>query len=351
MGPASIWSVLPPGPQASAATQGAILKAPLGGGAITTLASFTPFNFGSILVDDTSVYWSNTPDSSVASVQITKADKNGGGTPVVLATSLGVNGMAIDSTSIYWGAEGAGGSTLVKVDKMGGSPVTLATEQSQVFGPAVDSTYAYYARGGSASINGVSQGPDGAIVSVPLVGGTQRTLVSMHGVTPFSIAVQGNYVYYTTEPYPPGPSRAGTLMRVPVGYGTPTKLASESDVIDAVVVDSANVYWGGFAIGLKSMPLAGGTPTEPAPCQFPVGIAVSGFEPLLGQQPGCEPARRLGDAPDAEVSRYFFGGVQPSGALVNLSVIRSLSPMAMYFVACPCRRARSVGGSAHTPSG
>jgi hypothetical protein len=267
------WSVLPPGPRAA---QGAILRAPLGGGTITTLASFTPYNFGSIVVDDTSVYWSNTPDSSMTDVQITKADKNGGGPPVVIATSPGPTGMVLDATSIYWCALGSGGGTVATVGKTGGAPVTLATEQAQIMSLAVDSTYVYYGRGGSSTLNGVPQGPDGAIVSVPLAGGMPRTLVSMHGTTPLSVAVQGSYVYYTTMPYPPGPSRAGTLMRVPVGYGTPTTLASESDVIDALVVDSAHVYWGGVDIGLKSMPLAGGTPTEPAPCQAPVGIAVSG---------------------------------------------------------------------------
>jgi hypothetical protein len=63
-------------------------------------------------------------------------------------------------------------------------------------------------------------------------------------------------------------------MRVPVGSGAASTLASEPDVIGALVVDMANVYWGAWDIGLKSMPLAGGTPTEPAPCQFPSGIAV-----------------------------------------------------------------------------
>jgi hypothetical protein len=267
------WTVLPPDQQNGGSQMGAILKAPLGGGAVATLESVLALDFGPVLVDDASIYWFNTPDQSgVPQVQIMKADKTDGRNPIVLASQQSVMGLAIDSTSVYW----SNGGAVMKVDKMGGSPVTLATEQqTEVFSPAVDARNAYYARGGSATINGVPQGPDGAVVSVPLSGGTPHTLVSMHGVSPSSVAVQGNYVYYTSAPYPPGPSHTGALMRIPVGGGAPTTLATESDIIRALAVDSSNVYWGGFDIGLKSIPLAGGTPGEPASCQFPTGIAVS----------------------------------------------------------------------------
>ena len=270
------WTVLPPRlPGEGGPPEGAILKAPLGGGAVTTLASVLAVDFGAVLVDDTSIYWSNNAGMTD---QVMKADKTDGRNPTVLARPGYVVGLAIDFTSVYWATQflpGTDTTAVMKIDKTGGSPVTLATEQSSIGRPAVDSTNIYYARGGSATVNGVKQGPDGAVVSVPLAGGMPRTLVSLQGVTPGSVAVEGNYVYFTTVPYPPGPSRAGTLMRVPVGSGAATTLASESDVIDALAVDGANVYWGSWDIGLKSMPLAGGTPTEPASCQFPTGIAVS----------------------------------------------------------------------------
>jgi hypothetical protein len=251
---------------------GAIVKAPLDGGVITTLATVTEENFGGVLVDATSIYWSNDQGATGLTDRITKADKTDGGNPIVMASPGFVAGMAIDSTSLYWGTEGG---ALMRVDKAGGSPVTLASEQAWVYNPAVDSTNVYYGTGPFPTINGVSQGPSGAVVSVPLAGGTSRTLASGQDFSVDYIAVQGSYVYYATAPYPPGSSRPGSLMRVPIGGGAPTTLASESDRIDALAVDSANLYWGGHAIGLKSMPLAGGAATEPAPCQLPVGIAVS----------------------------------------------------------------------------
>lgn len=272
------WTVLPPDlPGEAGQPEGAILKAPLGGGAVTTLASVLAVDFGAVLVDDTSVYWFN---NSGMTDRVMKADKTDGGSPSVLASAGLVVGMALDSTSVYWTTQflpGTDTTAVMKIGKMGGSPVTLATEQSSIGRPAVDSTNVYYARGGSATVNGVKQGPDGAVVSVPLAGGTPRTLVSLQGVTPGFVAVEGTYVYFTTTPYPPGPgaSRAGALMRVPVASGSATTLASESDAIGALAVDDANVYWGSWNIGLKSMPLAGGTPSEPASCQFPTGIAVS----------------------------------------------------------------------------
>jgi hypothetical protein len=246
----------------------AIVKAPIGGGAVTTLESVTTPALGPVLVDATSIYWFDEG-------AVRKADKTDGHNAIVLANPFGGSfyGMAIDATSLYWcGASSdmaVGGAVVMKVDKMGGSPITLAAEpQFWNASPAVDATNVYYATGRPPTMNGVS----GAVVSVPVAGGTPRTLVSGPDVYVGSVAVEGSYVYYVTEPYLQGPD---TLMRVPVGGGAATTLASESAPIVALAVDSTNVYWGGSGIGLKSMPLAGGATTEPAPCQFPTGIAVN----------------------------------------------------------------------------
>ncbi len=271
-GTGAYWANLPaysPGP--GGLQGGTIVKAPIGGGAVTTLESVTTLAFGQVLVDATSIYWFDQG-------AVRKADKTDGHDATVLANPYGdfFSGMAIDATSLYWcGVSGdvAGrGDVVMKVDKMGGSPITLATEQqSWTASPAVDATNVYYATGRPPSMTGALAGP-GAVVSVPVAGGTPRTLVSGPEVYVGSVAVEGSYVYYVAEPYLLGP---GTLMRVPVGGGTATTLASESAPIDALAVDSTNVYWGGTKIGLKSMPLAGGPTTEPAPCQFPTGIAVN----------------------------------------------------------------------------
>ena len=62
----------------------------------------------------------------------------------------------------------------------------------------------------------------------------------------------------------------------PASTAYPLTLAAEASAISALAVDVTNVYWGGATLGLKSMPLAGGSTAVPAACQFPAGIAASG---------------------------------------------------------------------------
>lgn len=256
-----------------------IVKAPLDGGAVTTLAS--PSAANAIAVDATSVYWGYG--------EIVKMDKNGG-TPITLvSTTDEVMRLAVDSTSVYWSTEpwmtlpyqGPTG-TVMKVDKTGSSPITLASEQGSISGLTVDATNVYYGKSLSDGMlsNGVATVYPGAVVSVPLGGGTPRTLASGQFYLD-SIVSDGSYVYYGTETEL-GNGRPGTLMRVPLAGGNPTTIASEPDPITALAVDGANVYWG--AVGaygqapvgiLKSMPVAGGAVTVPAPCQFPAAIAVN----------------------------------------------------------------------------
>ncbi len=266
------WTNLVPGGPGVAGTA-AIVKTPLDGGAINTVATFSENGNGRIFVDSTYLYW--VDDNAVPSASIMRVGKDGG-TPTTVASALTVTGLTIDSANVYWSESNATGAAVVKADKVSRAPVTLVTLAALTYpgALAVDAANLYY----SADINDGQGNHTGALMSVPILGGTPLTLASStETFGPFAVAVAGGSVYYVVEPYPPPPSsRTGTLMKVPVGGGAAISLASEASAVLALAVDSANVYWGGPDLGLKSMPLRGGPQAVPAPCQFPVAITASG---------------------------------------------------------------------------
>jgi hypothetical protein len=74
-------------------------------------------------------------------------------------------------------------------------------------------------------------------MKIALSGGTPRTLASNQG--PVGIAVDATSVYWTdwTD------SGEGTVMKVPIGGGDPTTLASGQSSPSCLAVDETSVYW------------------------------------------------------------------------------------------------------------
>jgi hypothetical protein len=82
---------------------------PLGGGEVTTIASYPNGINGAIAVDATNVYWSHYDPSCVGTRCVVIASAPlAGGPSASLVTGLGPvlpNALAVDDTSVYWMAQ------------------------------------------------------------------------------------------------------------------------------------------------------------------------------------------------------------------------------------------------------
>jgi hypothetical protein len=99
-----------------------VMKAPIGGGNATQLASGQSFAIA-IAVDASNVYWTDQTAGTVMSVPI------GGGSPTTLASGQNApSALAVDAMNVYWTNSGNG--TVMRVPIGGGAATVLASGQS-----------------------------------------------------------------------------------------------------------------------------------------------------------------------------------------------------------------------------
>ncbi len=157
----------------------------------------------------------------------------GGGAPTVLASqpSGAALGVAVDASHFYFALAGSsGGSTLYGVAQSGGPVTTLAALDAKVNALATDGANVYFVAGDALSAVSTSGGP----VSV-LAGGFAGTT---------SFAVDSAHVYAAVAT---GSGTDGAIVRVPVAGGSPTVLAAAQWLPQHVAVDANFVYWTNFS--------------------------------------------------------------------------------------------------------
>jgi hypothetical protein len=183
-----------------ATVTGYVFKVPLGGGTPTTLYEGAPTggssgvpgpSSGGILVNGGNLYWITTNETK-SSYDIVKMPVDGGAI-TTLATSESIDLIATDGESIYWQTYTFTGSNtygmLMKVSVDGGTPpVTVATGFEPGVGVAVDDQYVYWTGYNDGDVRKILKGGGGS----PIILATEQG-------TPTSIVVDATSVYWATD--------------------------------------------------------------------------------------------------------------------------------------------------------
>jgi hypothetical protein len=123
-----------------------VFAAPLPNGQQTTVSP--SYGFG-VTVDATNIYWTTWNN-------VMQAPLTGKGGPITLASGLyGTGAIQVDATSVYFLIEEGGTGGVYKVPIGGGSLIPLATMQSDPNGLAVNSTRVFWANFGDGTIRSV----------------------------------------------------------------------------------------------------------------------------------------------------------------------------------------------------
>ena len=211
----------------------AVLKMPLGGGPVTTLASGLASAIG-IALDASNAYF-------LAYDGINKVALDGGPvTPVVSASFYNSPvGLAIDTTNLYWIQGCDGGNCVARLPLGGGPPVTIfsATMLDYFSGLAAANGNAYF------SLSECDGGGCGAnLLRSPSSGGAAATLGSGFSFVS-QVAADGAHVYWGGSLCPPaGSGCTNSVWRVPVDGGANIALATGQPTV-AFALDASSVYW------------------------------------------------------------------------------------------------------------
>jgi hypothetical protein len=156
-----------------------VLKVPLAGGTPVVIGAVQDDMTG-MVIDSTHVYWIG---NQVGHGVVMKAPL-GGGDWTTLASDIGIPGsLAVDATSVYF----ADGRKLMKVGLAGGTPETLTTGLDYASRLAVDASRVYW-----------TDGPGGTVKAVPLAGGTPQAVVS-NEPPPVDLAGDAASLYWATD--------------------------------------------------------------------------------------------------------------------------------------------------------
>ena len=235
-------------------SSGGLLKVPKGGGTPMPIASNLGIDIGTIVVDNTSVYFITQDSETTGSIY---SVPRSGGTPKQLATNLPAPvDMRLDATSIYWlnlgtimGQDVAADGSVERILKDGTGRQKLVGNLSAPGALDVDSTDVYFSETGVAISSTVM-----GLRRTSKSGGAVTKLVNDSAIS--AVALSGSDVFYS------GADTNGvSVARIAKSGGTPQEVLPGTLAVTMLVRDS-RLYVAGFnletfGISISSMTTAG----------------------------------------------------------------------------------------------
>lgn len=162
----------------------------------------------------------------------------------------GISEMAVDATHLYWVENGQFDheANVRRISLDGGSIETLLSKPERMYSLAVADgfVYAVQTSGGAANY-------EGHVYRVAVTGGPVTELAT--AFNPTSVAVDGNWVYYSEAISPDG-----RILRVPTTGGTPEVVASDVDNPWDLEADDGVVFYSEMNRGRMMRVVPGGAP-------------------------------------------------------------------------------------------
>lgn len=189
-------------------------------------------NRSHIALSNGRVYWDWA--DKVLSVPI-----EGGSTQVVATGMSTINGMAADSSGVYWNDMASGAIWRSQGDAS--TLVQLASGQDRLVGMALDDSYVYW-----GSWNGT-------VTRIPKQGGEPSVVVS-EGAD-YHLAANAHGLYFSVKH-----QNSYTLMLSPAGDGAIRELISQKGQPGPIASDDASVWLAGYYAGVIALPAEGGAP-------------------------------------------------------------------------------------------